>query len=345
MSPLAIPPEVESALGLGAALAISVSGGKDSQALLNALSAWHRERGWPGPMLALHSDLGRAEWKQTPDHVRRIAAEAGVELVVVRRSKGDLFTRFEERAAAVAGTATPWAPSKQRRYCTSHLKTAPIDAHLRRLEGTPWAPSASRRYYTSDLKRAPCDTALRAHRLVLSAMGFRAQESTDRAARHVLAVRRRITSTHLRDLPAARAVQAWVDLGGERRLAFDWNPLHRWTKADVWEACGTSEAELQLRRRAYAAGYRAEALDGWPAHPAYVLGNERVSCALCVLASRADLVNGARHNPEAFEFIAGIEETTGSTFRPEGPLRRIVADAGAPRPPSAQLTLLDALAA
>lgn len=104
-------------------------------------------------------------------------------------------------------------------------------------------------------------------------------------------------------------------------------------------------APPRLRRRAYAAGYHAEALDGWPAHPAYVLGNERVSCALCVLASRNDLVVGARHNPEAFEFIAALEERTGSTFRPEGSLRQILAAADAPRPPSAQLTLLDALAA
>ncbi|HEX8244771.1 MAG TPA: phosphoadenosine phosphosulfate reductase family protein [Longimicrobium sp.] len=345
MRPLAIPSEVESALELGAALAISISGGKDSQALLNALSALHRERAWPGPVVALHADLGRAEWKQTPGHVRRIAAEAGVELVVVRRAKGDLFTRFEERAAAVAGTATPWAPSSQRRYCTSHLKTAPLDAHLRRVEGAPRAPSASRRYCTSDLKRAPCDTALRAHRLVVCAMGFRAQESTERAGRRVLSVRRRITSVPLQSLPVSGALEAWLRLGGERRLALDWNPLHRWTRADVWEACGTSEAELRLRRRAYAAGYHAEALEGWPAHPAYVLGNERVSCALCMLASRGDLLNGARHNPEAFEFIAGLEERTGSTFRPEGPLRRLVAALERPRPASAQLTVLDALAA
>ena len=345
MRPLAIPPEIESAMALGAALAVSISGGKDSQALLNVLSAWHRERAWPGPIVALHADLGRAEWKETPGHVRRIAAEAGVELAVVRRQKGDLFARFEERAAAVAGTTTPWAPSKQRRYCTSHLKTGPLDTHLRRVDGAPWAPSASRRYCTSDLKREPCDTALRAHRLVVCAMGFRALESAERAGRRVLSIRRRITSVALRAHPVSVALDEWLRLGGERRLALDWNPLHRWTKPDVWEACGTSEAELRLRRRAYAAGYHAEALEDWPAHPAYVLGNERVSCALCVLASRGDLANGARHNPEAFEFIAGLEERTGSTFRPEGALRALVAAAETPRPASAQLTVLDALAA
>ncbi|HEX6369880.1 MAG TPA: ATP-binding protein [Longimicrobium sp.] len=90
---------MESALQVGAALVISISGGKDSQALLNTLAAWHRERAWPGPVLALHSDLGRAEWKQTAEHVRRIAAQAGVELVVVRRPKGVL----REQMAALGG--------------------------------------------------------------------------------------------------------------------------------------------------------------------------------------------------------------------------------------------------
>lgn len=330
---------------MGAALAISVSGGKDSQALLHTLAALHREHRWRGPVFILHSDLGRAEWKQTPGHIEHLAAKEGLPLVVVRRARGDLFQRFEERAAAVAGRAAPWASSARQRYCTGHLKMGPLDTHLRTVHGTPWAPSAARRYCTSDLKRGPADTRLRAHRLVVCAMGFRAEESRERAARHVVSVRRSITSDRLKKLAPEALLPAWIEAGGKRRLALDWNPLHHWTTPDVWTACGTSSGELELRRRAWRAGFHADALEGWPAHAAYVMGNQRVSCALCVLASRSDLVNGARHNPEAFEFIAALEARTGSTFRPEGTLRDIVAQGAAPRRGQGQLTLFDQLAA
>lgn len=307
---LAIPKVVEAALEMGAALTISISGGKDSQALLRCLAALHRAREWPGPLIALHADLGRAEWKETPGHVEHLSNEAGVPLVVVRRRKGDLFARFEERAATVAESSVPWAPSAKQRYCTGNLKSGPLDTYLRTLQGTPVGP---------------CSSDLRAHRLVICALGFRAQESRDRAARRVLSIRRSITSSHLRGEPLGEVLNHWRRFQGERRLAFDWNPLHRWSAKDIWHACGTSLEELTLRRRAYAGGFHRDALDGWPAHPAYVFGMERLSCALCVLASRNDLLVGARHNPEALDFIAGLEARTGRTFRPEGFLREILA--------------------
>ena len=38
-------------------------------------------------------------------------------------------------------------------------------------------------------------------------------------------------------------------------------------------------------------------------HEAYDLGNHRLSCALCVLASLNDLINGAVHNPDTYREI------------------------------------------
>ena len=54
---------------------------------------------------------------------------------------------------------------------------------------------------------------------------------------------------------------------------------------------------------------------GLPRHVAYDLGNERLSCAFCVLASKNDLCNGARHCPEMLARYLKIEEDTGHTFR------------------------------
>lgn len=327
MRKLKIPREIRQAMDMGAALAVSISGGKDGEAMLNELVPLHIAEGWTGPIFAIHADLGRAEWPQTPAHVERMAARAGVRLVVVNRRQGDLFARFEERAAATAGRDVPWAPSAQNRYCTSHLKSGPIDAHLRTVEvrdARPWAPSAANRYCTSDLKRGPIDGNLRGFQLVVCAMGIRAQESAKRSRDPVVSVRKQITTERLKKLAPSRALREW---NGKGRLALNWNPIHGYSVADVWEACGTSLEELTLRRKAYAAGYEKEAFEGWPSHVAYVMGNDRLSCALCMLASLNDLRNGARHVPEAARFLVQMEDRTGFTYRPEGSLREILGDA------------------
>lgn len=170
------------ALGRGAVLSVSVSGGKDSQAMLSVLTDRRRALGWPGPAEVVHADLGRAEWPQTPGHVERIAAEAGWPLVVVRRERGDLLARIEERLNTVS-TVDPSRPAK------------------------PFWPSAAQRYCTSDLKRGPIQKHLRTHGsvVVVSAQGMRAEESPGRARRPVLAVDERISSARYAGLPPAEA--------------------------------------------------------------------------------------------------------------------------------------------
>ena len=50
-------------LQAGAALCISTSSGKDSQAMTRLLAAMKRETPeWAGPAINLHADLGRSEW-------------------------------------------------------------------------------------------------------------------------------------------------------------------------------------------------------------------------------------------------------------------------------------------
>lgn len=55
---IATPPAILTALEAGAALAISISGGKDSQALLAELVPWFRSQGYTGQLFAIHADLG-----------------------------------------------------------------------------------------------------------------------------------------------------------------------------------------------------------------------------------------------------------------------------------------------
>ena len=58
----------------GAALVLSVSGGKDSDAMTHHLLDLRQSEGWTGEVMMVHADLGsRVEWHQTPDYVRDLA--------------------------------------------------------------------------------------------------------------------------------------------------------------------------------------------------------------------------------------------------------------------------------
>lgn len=75
MKTLTIPEELLEQVSQGAVLAISISGGKDSQALLKAVIDWYRSEGLTNPVFAIHADLGRSEC--TPNGGRRIKSPIG----------------------------------------------------------------------------------------------------------------------------------------------------------------------------------------------------------------------------------------------------------------------------
>lgn len=307
MRRIVVPQEIERAMEASAALAISISGGKDSQALLNAVTAEYRRRGWAGQLYAIHAHLGRAEWPQTLAHCRNLCGHLGVPLVEVSRPQGDLVQEIRDRVEKLRGTDVPPWPDAKNRYCTSDQKRTPIEKVTR---SSPW-PSSSQRYCTADQKRDQLTKRHRGHELVVAAMGLRAQESAARAKRKVVTLGR-ITAGALRDLTPAEALERRTD---GQRVALDWLPIHDWTTEDVWEACGHSGADLRRRQALYREGKTGEALTGWLAHPAYVMGNERLSCGICILASKNDIVNGARHNPELYEAYVQIERESGFTFK------------------------------
>lgn len=330
-----------------AALFVSISGGKDSQAMLVSLAGVHRALGWQCGLFAIHADLGRTEWKQSLPHCQKLCDDLGIFLKVVRRPQGDLLQEIQDRQAKLTGTGRSAWPTATQRYCTADQKRGQIEKAKRQ----PFWPDAANRYCTADQKRGQVDKAvrapfwpssasryctahqksdqidkeLRAYSLVVSAMGMRASESRARAKKSDFAIDATLTAKPYRNLPAPTAFSVWRQQynAKPKRLAFDWLPIHEWSIEQVWNACGTSTADVARRQALYAAGEVDAAFDGWQAHPAYVFGNERVSCSLCVLASKNDLRVGALHNPELYRTYVQMERESGFTFQHKRPLADI----------------------
>ncbi len=131
---------VDQALALDAAVAIGVSGGKDSQACTIAVMRHLDAIGHKGPRVLVHADLGMVEWDASLPGCKTLADHYGLELIVVRRAAGGLMERWESRwqssvrRYAEMETVTlvmPWSSSALR-FCTSELKTQVITPELRR---------------------------------------------------------------------------------------------------------------------------------------------------------------------------------------------------------------------
>lgn len=170
-------------------------------------------------------------------------------------------------------------------------------------------PDAARRWCTSDFKRGPIRTVMTRLVAELRTSG----RVTDRPVQllNVMGLRAQESSARARRIPYAPNGSA---SNGKRRVD-EWYPIHEWTVEQVWE-------------RIAAAGTRP--------HRAYSEGMSRLSCRLCVLASRADLVCSARLNPELADRYARVEAAIGHRFRADLSMADIIAEA---RGEPAQLAL------
>lgn len=142
------PPEAARLIEDGALVAVSHSGGKDSQAALIRV----REIAPPDRIVVLHAHLGRVEWPGTIEHVRRTIG--GLRLVVVEPPR-DLLDMVRRRGR--------W-PSPAIPQCRSDLKRGPLRKAIRRI-----------------LREEP-----RFGGRVLDVQGLRAEESDRRRARPIL---------------------------------------------------------------------------------------------------------------------------------------------------------------
>ncbi|MDF7810778.1 phosphoadenosine phosphosulfate reductase family protein [Hymenobacter sp. YC55] len=151
-----------------------------------------------------------------------------------------------------------------------------------RFERYPHAPSfpqAGNRQCTSDLKRGPIEREIRRY---AKANGFTTI----------------ITCMGLRASESAGRAKAlpWrLNQSGSvaGRTWYEWLPIH---------TLFTSEVFAIIREA------------GQVPHHAYALGNERLSCCFCIMASQNDLRNAALHRPELYAKYVALEESTGYTM-------------------------------
>jgi 3'-phosphoadenosine 5'-phosphosulfate sulfotransferase (PAPS reductase)/FAD synthetase len=194
--PIATTPRVRRLLAAGAPVAIGVSGGKDSSAVALATVDYLDSIAHAGPRVLVHSDLGVTEWPWSLPWCRKLADRLGLELVVVRRTKGDMMDRWEQRwtdnlaryvSLQCVQLILPWSTPKMR-FCTSELKTDVICRALsRRFEGET----------------------------ILNVTGIRREESSDRACAPIAAMQPKLASKT------------------RRTRGVEWHPIPDWTLAET----------------------------------------------------------------------------------------------------------------
>ncbi|AVX93274.1 phosphoadenosine phosphosulfate reductase family protein [Pseudomonas psychrophila] len=151
----------------------------------------------------------------------------------------------------------------------------------RRFESRPevpsW-PSASTRQCTSDLKRGPIQREVRRY---AKSKGFK-------TIVNCLGLRAQESPGR-----AKRAAFSRMGISNSVHTWFEWLPVHDMSATEVFDAISAA---------------------GQKPHYAYALGNDRLSCVFCIMASKADLRNGRVERPELFKQYVDMEQRTGYTM-------------------------------
>ncbi|HEY9764570.1 MAG TPA: phosphoadenosine phosphosulfate reductase family protein [Trichocoleus sp.] len=304
-----VPAAISRPLEDDAAIAISMSGGKDSQAMVEYVMNLRSQHGWKGEVFAIFADLGEMEWPGVHRHVEKICRAHDLRLVVVSKP-GGMIAEWRKRYEVLKseGNTKPFWSSGTARYCTRALKIQTINKYLQRYER------------------------------VICCNGIRDQESDARALKPRYRVRNEIATqrikfpgklkgmpAHIQEEHAAAAYDRWLEKG-KGRFALDWHPIAHLSIEEVWDLIGTSLEEVQYRSALYREGKIREAFEGFPAHWAYATGNQRLSCVMCVLGSQNDIKNGARFNPDPYKTLVGMEVESGWAFQHNRPLGSLISE-------------------
>jgi 3'-phosphoadenosine 5'-phosphosulfate sulfotransferase (PAPS reductase)/FAD synthetase len=277
---------IQQALSKGAKIYSSISGGKDGQAMTKSLHNW----GFPIEGL-IHADLGRVEWKESLPMCQKQSKELNIPLFIVKRKDGlGLLEYWKRRMHLLQGSEKPFWSSSKARYCTSDLKRGPINA-----------------FFTSTKNN-----------FIISCEGIRAEESPARAKKEPLTIRSNSSNFY----KGMTVEQAITNFNPKKKLVLTWYPIFNFTLDEVWNTYNTTHWALCNFREHYVKsnGYINSL---WPFHPAYVRGNDRVSCKICILGSLNDIQNGAREDPELLNEMITMEEYSGFTFKQNWSLKTL----------------------
>lgn len=166
-----------------------------------------------------------------------------------------------------------------------------VERRFKNRPEVPSWPSSSTRQCTSDLKRGPIQREVRRY---AKANGFK-------TIVNCLGLRAQESPGR-----AKRQVFSKMGISNSVNTWYEWLPVHELLTEEVF-------ATIRLA--------------GQEPHYAYALGNERLSCVFCIMASRNDMANGARHNPPLLDEYAELEVKTGYTMHMSRiPIRVLAAD-------------------
>jgi len=193
------------------------------------------------------------------------------------------------------------------------------------------------RYCTSDLKRLPSNQFFQScgHNLIISCEGISAEESNARALKNPLTVRdcsssyykEKVTYTtkkgETKTKMAAKSVEWCIaNYREDKRMVLTWYPIFNFTIEEVWATYGMDEDKLFIARNFYIR--KKHVTKAWAFHPAYVMGNNRVSCMFCILGSINDLQNAAKQNPELLHQMIAMEQEGKATFKHNWSLKNLI---------------------
>jgi 3'-phosphoadenosine 5'-phosphosulfate sulfotransferase (PAPS reductase)/FAD synthetase len=282
---------------------INTSAGKDSQQMMEEVVDRAKKARVFDRLIAVHCDLGSAEWEGCRELAEEQAAHYGLTgekfQVVKKEEKGtgrliDFLERTMNGFKSRGPRVVPW-PDSANRWCTSELKTAAVDKLMTRL----LKPGGTR---------------------FLNCLGIRGQESGMRARCQFC---KGIEDPRKLKGKAAQAYaegkgtwrrmsQCWVCGGsGERahmhpaldgygldrrkqiRQEDRWYPIHAMSEDTVWRRIAASKV---------------------PHHPAYDIGMPRLSCVFCIYGSKAILTLAGHYNRELLARYVEVEKKVGYTF-------------------------------
>ena len=278
---------------------INISAGKDSMALLVAIVELARTQGYDlDRIIAVHCDLGRVEWAGTADLAEEHARVMGVSYLRVA-NKVDLLDQVRQRKRNLLRKASELREAADAARVAGDLTAAhDLETQSDKKAAAPAWFSSAARYCTKSQKTGEVEKLMTA-----LAKAWREAGNTDQPIRilNTLGIRA--------DESPARALKTPFGPDGAtntRRTVTRWLPIFDWSEGQVWATIRAS---------------------GLRVHGAYQIGTSRLSCALCMLASRKDLLTAARVNRTLVDTYGTVEDEVEATFQNGTSIREIGAEA------------------